>query len=127
MTQTNNKLTESYIYIDSIHLHARHGVLEQEQLTGNDYNIDIRLGFDVARAMETDNVDDTLNYAEVFGTVKEEMQTASKLIEHVAGRIAKRLLREHEGATSVWLRVTKLNPPMGADCRGAGVEIHMTR
>lgn len=28
-------LTESYIYINDIRLHALHGVLPQEQLTGN--------------------------------------------------------------------------------------------
>ena len=26
--------------------------------------------------------------------------------------------------TSIDLKLTKLNPPMGADCDGAGVEIH---
>ena len=34
-------LTESYVHIDGIRLHARHGVLPQEQLTGNDYIITV--------------------------------------------------------------------------------------
>lgn len=119
--------TESYIHINDLRLHALHGVLPQEQLTGNDYNISIKIGYDISRAMLTDNVADTLNYAEVYNTIKDEMNIPSKLIEHAAGRIANRLMKEHAEISSIALRITKLNPPMGADCGGAGVELHTTR
>lgn len=120
-------LTESYVHIDGIRLHARHGVLPQEQLTGNDYIINVRVGYDISRAMQTDDVADTLNYAEVYNIIKEEMSTPSKLIEHVAGRIATRLMDSYSQISSVMLRITKCNPPMGADCDGAGVEILVKR
>lgn len=120
-------LTESYIHIDGIRLHARHGVLPQEQLTGNDYIINVRVGYDISRAMQTDDVVDTFNYAEVYNIIKEEMNIPSKLIEHVAGRIADRLMDSYADISSVMLRITKGNPPMGADCNGAGVEIIVKR
>lgn len=120
-------LTESYVHIGGIRLHARHGVLPQEQLTGNDYIINVRVGYDISRAMQTDDVADTLNYAEVYNTIKEEMSTPSKLIEHVAGRIANQLMDSYSQISSVMLRITKCNPPMGADCDGAGVEILVKR
>lgn len=120
-------LTESYVHIDGIRLHARHGVLPQEQLTGNDYIINVRASYDISRAMLTDNVADTLNYAEVYNIIKEEMSIPSKLIEHVAGRIADRLMDSYSQISSVMLRITKCNPPMGADCNGAGVEILVKR
>lgn len=120
-------LTESYVHIDGIRLHARHGVLPQEQLTGNDYIINVRASYDISRAMQTDDVADTLNYAEVYNIIKEEMSVPSKLIEHVAGRIADRLMDSYSQINSVMLRITKCNPPMGADCNGAGVEILVKR
>ena len=120
-------LTESYVHIDGIRLHARHGVLPQEQLTGNDYIINVRASYDISRAMQTDDVADTLNYAEVYNIIKEEMSIPSKLIEHVAGRIADRLMDSYSQISSVMLRITKCNPPMGADCDGAGVEILVKR
>lgn len=120
-------LTESYIFINDIRLHACHGVLPQEQLTGNDYIVNIRLGYDVSKAIMTDNVEDTLNYAEVYDIVREEMDTPSKLIEHVAGRITNHLMKDFSQITSIVLNITKCNPPMGADCKGAGVEIHVKR
>ena len=120
-------LTQSYIHIDDIRLHARHGVLPQERLTGNDYSVSVKIAYDISHAMQSDSVADTLNYAEVYNTIKAEMDTPSQLIEHVAGRIAHRLMLEHHGIENISLRITKLNPPMGADCTGAGVEIHMGR
>ena len=119
-------IAQSYIHIDDICLHARHGVLPQERLTGNDYSVSIKIGFDITRAACTDNVEDTLNYAEVYSVISQEMSQPSRLIEHVAGRIANRLMRQYAKISTIMLRITKLNPPMGADCAGAGVEIHVT-
>ena len=53
-----NISTLSFIHIDDIRLHAHHGVLPQEQATGNDYTINIRIGYDISRAMQTDDVTD---------------------------------------------------------------------
>ena len=75
--------------------------------------------------MESDDVSDTVNYAELYELVKEEMAQPSNLLEHVAGRISRRIFQRFPQATAVDLRMTKLNPPMGADCQGAGVELHI--
>lgn len=124
--ELDHMLTKSFIHINGIRQHAFHGVLPQERITGNDYIVDIKIEYDISKAMETDNVADTLNYACVYNTIKEEMLKSSKLIEHVAGRIANRLIAEHADISSIVLRITKCNPPMGADCLGAGVEIHVS-
>lgn len=118
-------LTTSRIFINDIILHAQHGVLPQEQLTGNDYKVSVSLDYDISKAINTDNVADTINYAEVYNVIKEEMIAPSKLIEHVAGRIAQRLLTQYPSVAAITLSITKLNPPMGAQCQGAGVEITM--
>ncbi|MBQ4352897.1 MAG: dihydroneopterin aldolase, partial [Prevotella sp.] len=49
------------------------------------------------------------------------------LLEHVAGRIGKRMLKTFSSAHSVTVAVTKLNPPIGAECRGARVVISHPR
>jgi len=85
--------------------------------------INIRLKVVIDKAVESDNVDDTINYAEVFSLMKEEMMIPSKLIENVAGRIAKRIMKTFPQVETVDISVTKQNPPMGADCNGAGVQL----
>ncbi len=75
--------------------------------------------------MESDRVEDTLNYAELCRLVKEEMAVPSALLEHVAGRMAKAVFRRFPEVTALDLMLTKDNPPMGVDCSGAGVELHL--
>ena len=88
------KLTKSYIMLKGLHFRAYHGVLPQEHVTGNDYTVDLRLECNLEPASASDQVTDTVNYAEVCQLVGEEMARESQLIEHVAGRIAKRLFRQ---------------------------------
>lgn len=120
------KITRSKIYIRSLRMHAFHGVLPQERVVGNDYMVDVSAEYDISRAVATDNVADTLNYADMCKAINDEMAVPSQLIEHVAGRVAERLFRLFPAITSLRLSITKVNPPMGADCGGAGVEIELT-
>ncbi len=120
------KITRSKIYIRSLRVHAFHGVLPQERVVGNDYVVDVSAEYDISRAVATDNVADTLNYADMCKAINDEMAVPSQLIEHVAGRVAERLFELFPAITSLRLSLTKVNPPMGADCDGAGVEIELT-
>ena len=119
-------VTASTIFIDNLRLHARHGVMEQERTVGADFAVTLRVHYDITRAMETDDLGCTLNYAELLQTVSAQMDRPSQLLEHVAGRICRALFDRFPQATAIDLKLTKLNPPMGADCDGAGIEIHMT-
>ena len=119
------RLKESFITLEKVCFHALHGVLPQERKVGNDYLLTLRVGIDVSRAMESDQVSDTLNYAELYELARQEMAIPSNLIEHVAARIAQRVFRQWPQAASVDLTLTKKNPPMGADCEGASVELHL--
>ncbi len=105
--------------------HAYHGVLPQERTVGNDYTVSARIKYDISSAMVTDQVEDTLNYVEVFQVISQEMSVPSSLIERVAGRIGDRLFRRFPSIEEMELRIMKMNPPMGADCEGAGVEVHL--
>ncbi|MBR1410562.1 MAG: dihydroneopterin aldolase [Prevotella sp.] len=118
------RLDSAYISISGVRFHAFHGVMPQERLTGGEFIVDLRVGYPIAKAMDTDEVDDTLNYAELYMLVETEMGVPSRLLEHLAGRIAKKIEERFPLVTSVDLKITKQNPPMGADCDGASVEVH---
>lgn len=120
------KVSSSYITLRNLRFHATHGVMAQERITGGDFVVTVRVGYDITAAMASDAVDDTLNYAELYELVKREMMQPSNLLEHVAGRIGESIFREMAGVTSVYIEVCKVNPPMGADCDGASVELHLT-
>jgi len=99
--------------------------MPQESRVGADFLVTLRVGYPVEAAIQSDDVADTLNYATLYELVKREMQQPSKLLEHVAGRIASAVIETFPKVQSVDLTLMKQNPPMGADCEGAEVEIHL--
>ncbi|MBQ3698582.1 MAG: dihydroneopterin aldolase [Prevotella sp.] len=117
---------ESYIYIKEARFHACHGVLPQEQTVGQDFLVSIRCGVDITMAMEHDMLEVALDYGVLYRLIEHEMGITSQLVEHVAGRIARQVFITFPQVTSIDLTITKLNPPIGGDCEGAGVEVHLT-
>ena len=121
------KITGSKIYLDDIRFYAYHGVMEQERQVGGEYLVSLAIETDLSEAVHSDDLADTVNYAALYALIEREMSVPSKLLEHVAGRIGQRSLEEFDKIATLTVRVTKQNPPIGADCKGASVEIKMTR
>lgn len=121
------RIIQSYIILKDLRFYAYHGVGAQETQVGNEFVLDLRLRMDWTCAIRSDDVNDTLSYAEVYEAVKDEMARPSRLLEHVAGRIARRLFQDFSSLEEIELRLVKRNPPMGADIEGAGVELRVQR
>ena len=121
------RIMQSYIILKDLRFYAYHGVGAQETQVGNEFVLDLRLRMDWTRAIRSDDVNDTLSYAEVYEAVKDEMARPSRLLEHVAGRIARRLFQDFSSLEEIELRLVKRNPPMEADIEGAGVELRVQR
>ena len=121
------KVEASYIRLEGLRFRALHGVMPQERQVGGDFLVTLRVGYPLAIAMASDDVKDTLDYAALYRLVEREMLIPSKLLEHVAGRIAEAIEKAFPQMSSIDLTLTKLNPPMGADCQGASVEVHWKR
>lgn len=116
-----------WIILKDLRFFAYHGVMEQEQKTGDYFICNLRLNFDYSSALRSDNIRETLDYGSVFEVVKREMAISSKLMEHVAGRICDALFSEFPGIQEIEISVLKENPPIGADCGGAGVQFSLRR
>jgi dihydroneopterin aldolase len=119
------RIENSYIVLREVRFHAFHGVMPQERKVGAEFAVSLRVGVDLSLAVESDMVEDTLNYATLYEVVKQEMAIPSQLLEHVAGRIGRAVFSRFPQVESVDVVLTKLNPPMGADCEGASVELHL--
>ena len=121
------KVEASYIRLEGLRFRALHGVMPQERQVGGDFLVTLRVGYPLAAAMASDDVKDTLDYAALYRLVEREILIPSKLLEHVAGRIAEAIEKAFPQVSSIDLTLTKLNPPMGSDCQGASVEVHWKR
>ena len=114
-------LTESYICLHEVRFYAFHGVMPQERSVGGEFFVSVKVGYPLEKAMSSDDVADTLNYAELYELVKKEMMQPSSLLEHVMGRIVEAIEKAFPEVTSVEVKIKKVNPPMGSDCKGAEV------
>jgi dihydroneopterin aldolase len=121
------KIEQTSLLLENVKIFARHGVDPQEQETGAYYYITLKADCNFQSALTSDDLHDTVSYADLYLIIKSEMSTPSKLLEHVAGRILERIFREHPTITRIRLEILKENPPMGAECAGAGVHITAIR
>lgn len=118
---------ESYIYLNQVSIYAYHGVSSQETKVGNTFLIDLKLKTDISQAMDSDDIAHTVSYADIYKVVSDEMAIPSKLLEHVAGRIIRRIFQDFPAIEAISLKLSKQNPPMGADIAAAGIEITTQR
>ena len=116
------------IRLSDLRFRAYHGVLPQERVVGNDYCVNLSLTLSaVADATFTDQLEGTVNYAEVYQIVQAEMAAPSALLEHVAQRILTRLFNRFDLVEKAAVEVIKINPPFSADGAKAAVRLTATR
>lgn len=114
---------KSYIYINEAEFYAYHGVMLQERVVGNTFLVNLVVEVDIVAASESDKLEDTLNYADIFEVVKKEMAIPSNLLEHVAGRIIQSLHAKFSTIRKIEISVTKKNPPINGLMNGIGVRL----
>ena len=113
----------NWIELKGMTFHAFHGVGAQERKVGNIYTVDLKFESDIRKAAETDDLNDTVNYASVYAIVKNEMAIPSNLIEHVAHRIIRHIRTDFPLINAIEIRLAKQNPPFGGDIREVAVII----
>lgn len=110
------------IILEDLKIYAYHGVLEEETLTGTYYLLNLELHADIEKALESDALEDTINYAVVNDIVHQEMKIPSKLLEHVCGRILNRIHLEFPKVEFMKIKLSKTAPPMQGEMKGVSVE-----
>ena len=113
------------IEIKGIKSFGYHGVFESENIAGQDFFVDVTLELDLSRASDTDDVADTVNYAEITDLVVEEV-TGDRvaLIEKLAARIADRIKESYSQVTKVSVTEHKPQAPVNAVVRDISVTIN---
>ncbi|MBP5548070.1 MAG: dihydroneopterin aldolase [Bacteroidales bacterium] len=117
----------AYIEIEDMQFYAYHGCFDEESQIGTNFRVDIKIQTDTTVAQSSDNIDDTVNYLEIYQSVKRQMSIRSHLLENVADRIASAVLSDFPLVEHIWVKVTKLNPPLGGKMYGVSLAIEKER
>lgn len=116
-----DQLSESLVELVNMEFYSYHGHFREEQIIGNKFIVNFSARTDVITPGETDELSDALNYQELYGIIKEEMDIPSKLLENVALRIVKRVRKTYPLVTWASVSIAKLNPPIGGKVEASRV------
>lgn len=115
-----------HINLDSIRFYAHHGVLEQERRVGNTFEVSVSAEVNCPSSLVSDALQNTISYADMYILIEREMAVPSQLLEHVSGRIARKLFETFAPIEALRISISKRKPPIAGEmqCASVVVEIH---
>ena len=117
----------SILSIKNLKVPAKHGVYDFEKNKSGIFEIDIYISLDLANAMISDDLQDSVDYAKVVELVKRVFSKKDyNLIEFAAGKICEEIMKEYS-IEKVIVKVRKPHAPINADFDTVEVEIEQSR
>ncbi len=116
------------IIINGLKLYAYHGVNPEEKEDGQFFVLDITCFLDLQKPCHSDNVEDTVSYAQVIKKVRAAfLQEKYDLLEKAAQVVADTVLENFPAVESVNVLLKKPQAPVKADIAYTAVEITRNR
>ena len=116
------------IFINGLVIHARHGVMEHETEVGQRFVIDLELSTDLSESSRTDQLEDTVSYADVVATATTAFtDTNYNLLERAAGAVADAIMAAFPRISALKVTVHKPHAPIAAIFGDVGVVLTRTR
>lgn len=116
------------IIIKDLNIYAYHGVNPEEKIEGQSFVFDIECKIDLSKPCITDDVNDTVSYAQIIKLIK-KVFVAEKydLIERAAQVVADAVLDEFPAINKIKVLLKKPDAPVKADFGYVAVEIKRER
>ncbi len=112
------------IIIKGIDFYGFHGVSQAEQELGQRFTVDVELELPLNKAGKSDQLQDTVNYCEIYSLIKEiGQQKRYALIEAMASDMAESILKGFDLVKKVDIYIKKPHAPIGGVIEYAGVWI----
>ena len=116
------------IRLTKMEFYGYHGVFPEENKLGQRFVIDLEVEADLREAGESDDLEHSVNYGQLYFDVKEIVEgEIFQLIEALAERITQRLLSTYNRIESVRVAVIKPDPPIPGHYQSVSVEIFRRR
>jgi dihydroneopterin aldolase len=116
------------IEISKLRVMGTHGVLAEERVRPQPFELDVALWLDLGPASVSDRLSDTVDYGAVVARIRQIVETRSfGLLEKLAGAVADSVLAENPRVLWVEVAARKLRPPVPADVETVGVRVRRGR
>ena len=118
----------SKIVLKELVFYARHGLLEEEAKLGQRFRLDVVVEFDPLVNLASDTPESSVNYVELFETIKEIFtEQRFNMIEAAADAIAVGILDRFTKLVSVTVEVKKPSVPVDCVCDYFAAEVTRCR
>lgn len=111
------------VNLENCRFFAQHGVMRQEQVSGNEFEVNISVRY-LVNGPNDDNPDSTISYADLYEIAKCEMAKPRKLLETVARAISDRIEESWHWIEDVTVEIRKITPPIPGITGSASVKIN---
>ena len=116
------------IFVNQMEFYGYHGVFPEETRLGQRFVVDLMVLVDLKKAGQTDELEHSVNYGELFQVCKEVVEGKPyKLVEAVAEKIAETVLGQFTLVSEVTIKVIKPDPPIPGHYQSVAVEITRRR
>jgi 7,8-dihydroneopterin aldolase/epimerase/oxygenase len=98
------------LHLHSLRFFSYHGLYEEEKILGNEYEVNADVAFDEKRTISSLN--ETINYANIFESIKQRMNVPTALLETVVQDLAKEIRSIDPRIKMISISIKKKNPPI---------------
>ena len=99
------------ISLDKLVFFGYHGLYAEEKKLGNTYIVDVLIDFTAKKSI-IDNLEQTIDYVQVYALIKKWMSIPTPLLETLVGNMADDILKEQLLAEKVMVKITKQHLPI---------------
>ena len=117
------KVKSQCLSIHNIEIEAPLGVFDFEKSNGNKFLISVDLWGDYHTCMQSDSLNETLDYQMIFNIAHEVLLQGGNLIESAAQKIMDQIFLIDFPLTKVRVYIQKLNPPLDGKVSDTSFEI----
>jgi|TARA_X000000368_G_C22671842_1_gene554280 dihydroneopterin aldolase len=111
------------IRLKNMTFYGYHGVYDFEKEKGTDFEIDLELFTPLLKSSKSDNIEDTINYEDIYELVKKAFGSKSYfLLEKLADSISMSIFKEHK-IDKLIIRVRKINAPLNGKLDSVEIEL----
>lgn len=116
------------IRLKQMRFHGRHGVMPEEAALGQLWIIDLDLVVDIAQAAATDELEHTVNYADVYSLCQDIVTNERfALVETLANHLLSSVLAAHPRIKSATVVVHKPQAPIPGIHDGISITATLSR
>ncbi len=112
------------VHLKELKFHAYHGLYAGEEKTGGPFEVNLSVWYQPQGRIE--QLDQTINYVELFNIVKQRMMQQTSLIETVAEDICAQLKERFAVISKIELSIDKCSPPIENFSGKTGITLYKT-